>query len=70
MSEATVVEGESNVRYYVARLQLKALELELKGIKLGRRSAYAGIKRLYGLRGNKQRVYDSFKELIEYWETR
>lgn len=41
-----------------------ALGLELKGFKHSRGSAYAYIKRTYGLRGNKARVYEQFNELV------
>lgn len=45
--------------------QKGALSLELKGLKHSRGSVYAHIKKVYGLRGNRQSVYDQFCELIE-----
>jgi hypothetical protein len=45
--------------------QKQALKLELKGLKFSRGSVYAHIKRTYGLRGNKERVYTQFCELCE-----
>tara|TARA_Y100000034_G_scaffold98642_1_gene120936 strand:- start:37 stop:294 length:258 start_codon:yes stop_codon:yes gene_type:complete len=38
----------------------KALKLELLGMKGRGRSAYSVIKSEYGLKGNKQSVYDQF----------
>jgi len=40
-----------------------ALKLELLGMKSRGPSAYAIIKREYGLRGNKQSVFDQFKAI-------
>ena len=45
--------------------QKAALKLELHGMKMSRGSVYAHVKRTYGLRGNKQRVYTQFCELCE-----
>jgi|TARA_R110000824_G_scaffold239078_1_gene427833 hypothetical protein len=42
-----------------------ALKLELLGMKSRGPSAYAIIKREYGLRGNKQSVFDQFKAIKE-----
>lgn len=52
---------------HITRVTLKcALELELIGMNRGsRQSAYAIIKARYGLKGNRRRVYDQFKALIE-----
>lgn len=43
--------------------QLKALKLELIGMKRRGRSAYIVIKEQYGLKGNKQKVYDQFEKM-------
>ena len=40
-----------------------ALKLELLGMKSRGPSAYAIIKREYGLRGNRQSVFDQFKAI-------
>lgn len=45
--------------------QKSALRLELTGLKHSRGSVYAHVKRVYGLRGNKQSVYTQFCELVE-----
>jgi hypothetical protein len=44
------------------------LELELKGMKHSRGSVYAFVKKMYGLRGTKQRVYDQFKKLVDEYD--
>ena len=44
----------------------KMLRLELLGIKMGRgKTAYSAIKKEYNLKGNKQKVWDTFKLMIE-----
>lgn len=51
---------------YRQRVLLKGLEAELRGMQLSRgRSCYSVIKEEYGLKGNKQKVYDQFKQLLE-----
>lgn len=45
--------------------QKSALKLELAGLRHSRGSVYAHIKKVYGLRGNKQSVYTQFCELVE-----
>lgn len=42
-----------------------ALKLELLGMKRRGRSAYAIIKDEFGLKGNKQRVYDQFDNIVK-----
>mgnify|MGYP003153926666 CR=1 FL=1 len=41
----------------------KALKLELLGMKGRGRSAYSVIKSEFGIKGNRQSVYDQFKQL-------
>ena len=41
----------------------KALRLELLGMKGRGRSAYSVIKSEFGLKGNRQTVYDQFRQL-------
>lgn len=51
---------------YRQRVLLKGLEAELRGMQLSRgRSCYSVIKEEYGLKGNKQKVYDQFKQLLK-----
>ena len=44
---------------------LKGLGLEIKGLKRKGRSCYAIIKEEFNLKGNKQKVYDQFKVIVE-----
>tara|TARA_R110000824_G_scaffold43106_3_gene126494 strand:- start:342 stop:593 length:252 start_codon:yes stop_codon:yes gene_type:complete len=66
MSETHVVSGRDAIDH-IRRVTLKgALKMELAGMNRGsRQSAYAIIKAQYGLKGNRQRVYDQFVALIE-----
>ena len=41
------------------------LKIELAGIKFRGGSTFAYVKREFGLKGNKQKVYDQFAEFIE-----
>ena len=51
---------------YRQRVLLKGLKLELIGMKLSRgQSCYSIIKQEYGLKGNKQSVYDQFKAISD-----
>ena len=46
----------------------KMLKLEMLGIKMnkgGQPTAYSAIKKQYNLKGSRQKVYDTFKEVIE-----
>ena len=51
---------------YRQRVLLKGLKLELIGMKLSRgQSCYSIIKKEYGLKGNKQSVFDQFKAISD-----
>ena len=46
----------------------KMLKLEMLGVKMnkgGQPTAYSAIKKEYNLKGNRQKVWDTFKEMIE-----
>ncbi|HXB10842.1 MAG TPA: hypothetical protein VNZ45_02565 [Bacteroidia bacterium] len=47
------------------KTMLSGLGLELKGIGFRHGSMYATIKREFGLKGSKQKVYDQFKEYVD-----
>src|ERR1041384_2774836 len=60
-----ILEGKEQLEMWdMLRLRV-ALKLELLGMKHSRGSAYAYIKKHYGLKGNKQKVYDDLCSLIE-----
>lgn len=58
-----IIEGKENIDLYRMAVLEKALKLELIGLKGRGRSAYAVIKSEFGLKGNKQKVYDQFVQL-------
>ena len=46
----------------------KMLRLEILGLKMtkyGQPTAYSAIKKEYNLKGNRQNVWDTFKQMIE-----
>ena len=54
------------INMYRQRVLLKGLKLELIGMKLSRgRTCYSIIKQEYGIKGNKQSVYDQFKAISD-----
>ena len=58
----TVITG-SDIDLFRMSVLEKALKLELLGMKGRGRSAYSVIKSEYGLKGNRQSVYDQFKAI-------
>jgi len=58
-----IIEGKENIEAYRLAVLEKALKLELIGLKGRGRSAYSVIKSEFGLKGNKQKVYDQFVKL-------
>ena len=55
----SVITGD-NIDLFRMSVLEKALKLELLGMKGRGRSAYSVIKSEYGLKGNRQSVYDQF----------
>jgi hypothetical protein len=55
----TAITGE-NIDLFRLSILEKALKLELLGMKGRGRSAYSVIKSEFGLKGNRQSVYDQF----------
>ena len=60
----TVITGKENIELHHLLGLKYALRLEILGMKHSRGSVYAKIKRKFNLKGNKQKVYDKFCELI------
>lgn len=59
----TIIDTPDGIRVFHL-LQLKyAMKLEMKGLRHSQGSVYAHVKRLYGLKGNRQKVYDKFCEM-------
>lgn len=61
-SGATIITGDA-IDWFRMRTLLSALKLEIAGLK-GRVNAYATIKREFGLKGTKERVYDQFAAMV------
>lgn len=60
-----VFEGPEETSAYRLLALRSAFSLELKGIRIRRGvSVYALVKREFGFKGNKQRVYDQFNEYV------
>lgn len=65
MEELIVIDTPNKIQgFHMMRLKY-ALHLEMMGLKNSRGSVYAYIKRKYGLKGNKQKVYDQFVKMVE-----
>jgi len=63
---ASVLDTPAQIRLYHLSAQRAALKLELAGLKHSSgKSMYAHLKRVYGWRGSRQRVYNLFCEYIE-----
>ena len=61
---ATIITGEENIQAYRMKVLKGALKLELLGMKGRGRSAYSIIKSEFGLKGNKQKVFDQFEQML------
>jgi len=59
----TAITGD-NIDLFRMSILEKALKLELLGMKGRGRSAYSVIKSEFGLKGNRQSVYDQFKVYV------
>ena len=60
---ATIITGKENIHAYRMKVLKGALKLELLGMKGRGRSAYSIIKSEFGLKGNKQKVFEQFEQL-------
>jgi len=61
----TTVSGEDAVRKARLIAMKHALHLETKGLKRRGRSVYAIVKEEFNLKGNKQKVYERFKAMVD-----
>lgn len=59
----TSVTSPEGIKYLRQATLLRALKLELKGMRRRGPSAYSIVKKEYGFTGTKQAVYDQLKEL-------
>ena len=60
-----VFEGQKSIALYRLVSLKYALKLEVRGIKMTRKSVYAQIKREFNLKGNKQKVYNQFIIIVD-----
>jgi hypothetical protein len=60
-----IIDTPEGIQAFHMLAQYHALKLEIKGLKHSRGSVYAHIKRVYGLKGNKQRVLDQFEQMLK-----
>ena len=63
-----IADTPEKIELYRMHVLEKMLRLEILGLKMtkyGQPTAYSAIKKEYNLRGSKQKVWDTFKEMIE-----
>jgi len=60
----TMIDTPEGIAFFQLAARKGALGLELKGLKRHGRSAYSICKEVYGLKGNKQKVYDQMCQLV------
>ena len=63
-----IITNPENIDLYTVKAKRVALVLEMKGMKKRGRSAYSLIKEEFGLKGNKQKVFEQLGEIIETME--
>jgi len=62
---AMSITGDGISLYRLLALR-SALSMEMKGLRMSRRfSAYATIKREFGLKGSREKVYQQFSQLVD-----
>ena len=62
-----IADTPQKIDLYRMNVLEKMLKLEMLGIKMnkgGQPTAYSVIKKEYNLKGSRQKVYDTFKEII------
>ena len=60
-----IITGKENIDRYRLIVLKHGLKLELLGMQKRKPSCYSVIKEEFNLKGNKQKVYDMFCELIK-----
>ena len=63
-----IADTPEKIDLYRMHVLEKMLKLEILGVKMtknGQPTAYSLVKREYNLKGNRQKVWDTFKEMIE-----
>lgn len=60
----------NDIDRYRLKTLLSALKLETLGMKRRGKSVYSIIKQEFNLKGNKQKVYDQFKNIVQNYNTK
>ena len=60
-----MITNPEDIDLYTVKAKRVALVLEMKGMKRRGRSAYSIIKEEFGLKGNRQKVFEQLTEIIE-----
>ena len=60
-----IIDKPEDIDLYSIMVKRSALVLEMRGMKRRGRSAYSLIKEEFGLKGNKQRIFEQLTEIIE-----
>ena len=61
-----IADTPQKIELYQMLVLRSALKLEMLGLKMSKgRTAYSAIKHLFNLKGNRQKVFDTFNEIIE-----
>jgi len=61
-----VADTPQKIELYQMLVLRSALKLEMLGMKISKgRTAYSAIKKMFNLKGSRQKVFDIFSEIIE-----
>ena len=61
-----IIDKPEQIALYQMLVLRSALKLEMLGLKMSRgRTAYSAIKHMFNIKGNRQKVFDIFSEIIE-----
>ena len=61
-----IIDRPEQIELYQMLVLRQALKLEMMGLKMSKgKTAYFAIKKIFNLNGNRQKVLDTFNEIIE-----
>ena len=61
-----IIDKPEQIELYQMLALRQALKLEMMGLKMSKgKTAYSAIKQMFNLKGNRQKVLDTFNEIIE-----
>ena len=61
-----IADTTEKIALYQMLVLRSALKLEIRGLKMSRgRTAYSAIKQIFNIKGSRQKVLDTFNEIIE-----